>query len=129
MQCIGSLYAPDIDSAEPRSLAMQQLHLASSMPPNGFTVKVLLLAAIATRAEDEFDEARSILGRATRLALSLGMNSGTFANIERDPVMRESWRRTYWLMYVTDSNSAGIRRQPSFRQVSSHSIIALETIL
>lgn len=127
MQYIGSLYAPDIDSTDPRSLVVHRLHLAS-MPPNGFTVQALLLAAIASHAEDRFDEARSFLDRATSLALGLGMNSRTFANMERDPVMAESWRRTYWLMFVTDSNFAGIRRQPQFRRVSTHSIKALGNV-
>jgi len=113
MQYIGSLYAPDISSTEHRELALSQLNL-SNMPPNGFIVQTLLLTAIALHCDDEMDRAREVLDRAIYLALELRMNSREFANMERDPVLAESWRRTYWGLFVTDSTIAGIRRAPSF---------------
>ncbi|TVY82321.1 hypothetical protein LSUE1_G004089 [Lachnellula suecica] len=113
MQYIGSLYAPDISSIEHRDLALNQLD-QPNMPPNGFTVQALLLTAIALHCNDEMDRGREILDRATYLALELRMNSREFANMERDPVLAESWRRTYWGLYVSDSTFSAIRRAPSF---------------
>jgi len=113
IQYIGSLYAPDIPSAEHKELALSQLDLPN-MPPNGFTVQTLLLIAIVFHCDDEIDRAREVLDRAIYLALELRMNSREFANIERDPVLAESWRRTYWGLFVTDSMIAGITRAPSF---------------
>ncbi|TVY28318.1 hypothetical protein LHYA1_G003698 [Lachnellula hyalina] len=113
IQYIGSLYAPDIPSAEHKELALSQLDLPN-MPPNGFTVQTLLLIAIVFHCDDEMDRAREVLDRAIYLALELRMNSREFANIERDPVLAESWRRTYWGLFVTDSMIAGITRAPSF---------------
>jgi hypothetical protein len=113
MQYIGSLYAPDISSAEHKELALSQLDLPN-MPPNGFTVQTLLLTAIALHCDDEMDRAREVLDRAMYLALELRMNSREFANMERDPVLAESWRRTYWGLFVIDSTVAGIRRASSF---------------
>jgi hypothetical protein len=113
MQYVGSLYAPDISSLEHREIAMSQLELPN-MPPNGFTVQTLLLTAIALHCDDEMERGREVLDRAIYLALELRMNSREFANMERDPVLAESWRRTYWGLFVTDSQFAGIRRAPSF---------------
>ncbi|TVY13805.1 hypothetical protein LARI1_G008680 [Lachnellula arida] len=113
IQYIGSLYAPDIPSAEHRELALSQLDLPN-LPANGFTVQTLLLTALALHCDDEMDRAREVLDRAIYLALELRMNSREFANLERDAVLAESWRRTYWGLIVTDSMIAGITRAPSF---------------
>lgn len=85
-----------------------------SLPPTGFTVLALMIAAVALHGEDEFDQARSLLDRAIYMALEIRMNSRTFANMERDPILAESWRRTYWGLYITDAFFAGIRNAPTF---------------
>jgi hypothetical protein len=113
LQYIGSLFAPDISSSDLRDHALQQLD-HPNLPPNGFTVLALLLSAIAIHAEDDFERGRAILDRAIYMALEIRMNSRTFANMERDPVLAESWRRTFWGLYITDSLFAGIRQAPSF---------------
>lgn len=113
MQYIGSLYAPEISSTDLRDLALQQLD-SPNLPPNGFTVLALMLASIALHCEDDFGRGRSILDRAIYMALEIRMNSRTFANMERDPVLAESWRRTYWGLYLTEATIAGIMRAPTF---------------
>lgn len=113
MQYIGSLYAQDFSSAELREIAFNQLDIPG-LPPNGFSILALLLAAIAMHAEDEMERARITLDRAIYMALEIRMNSRTFANMERDPVLAESWRRTYWGLYIQDAMFAGTRRAPSF---------------
>lgn len=92
---------------------MSQLD-SPSLPPNGFTVQALALMAIAVHSEDEFEHGRAILDKAIYMALEIRMHSRTFANMERDPVLAESWRRTYWSLYITDSMVAGIQHSPSF---------------
>jgi hypothetical protein len=113
MQWIGSLYAEDISSVELRGMALSQLDLVV-LPPNGFTVQTLLIAAVAVSCEDEKDFGRALLDRAIYLALEIRMNHRTFANMERDPVLAESWRRTWWGLYIMDAVFAGIRRGPNF---------------
>ncbi|KAL5314584.1 hypothetical protein ACEPPN_017225 [Leptodophora sp. 'Broadleaf-Isolate-01'] len=113
MQWIGSMYSSDIPSAELRDIAMNQLEMAN-LPPNGFTVQSLLLAAIATHSQDDMIRSREILDRAIYLALEIRMNSRTFANMERDPVLAESWRRTYWFLYITDAKFAAFRNATHF---------------
>lgn len=113
MQWIGSIFSADIPSAEMRDTAMSQLEMAN-LPPNGFTVQALLLAAIAVHSQDDMVKSRALLDRAIYLALEIRMNSRTFANMERDPVLAESWRRTYWYLYITDAMFAGYRRAAHF---------------
>lgn len=113
MQWIGSMYSPDTPSAELRNIALNQIEMAN-LPPNGFTVQALLLAAIATHSQDDMAKSRAILDRAIYLALEIRMNSRTFANMERDPVMAESWRRTYWFLYITDAKFAAFRNATHF---------------
>lgn len=106
MQYIGSMYVPDVDSSEARAIAMGNFD-PQSMPSNGFTVQALLLAAIAVYADDKLENARVVLDGAINMAIELGMHHRTFATMEVDPVLAESWRRTYWFMYITDSGFAG----------------------
>ncbi|KAH8585737.1 hypothetical protein B0O99DRAFT_646320, partial [Bisporella sp. PMI_857] len=110
---IGSLYAPDISSPELREMALRQLDMVD-IPPNGFTVLALLLLGIALYCEDGFGQARTLVDRGTYMALELRMNSKAFANMERDPVLAESWRRTYWGLYTTSAIIAGNTRFLSF---------------
>jgi hypothetical protein len=111
---IGSLFAPDISSDELREAVVRQLEL-SDAPPNGFTVQTLLLMTITVYGEGNLDQSRAILDRAIFLALEIQMNSRVFANMERDPVMGESWRRTYWFLYISDTCFAARERTPNFR--------------
>lgn len=98
MQWVGSLYAEDVPSTEFRDIALNRLDLLS-LPPNGFTVQTLLMAAIAVTCQDEREFGRALLDRAIFLALELRMNYRAFAIHERDPVLAESWRRTWWIIY------------------------------
>jgi hypothetical protein len=123
IQYIGSLYAQDFSSAELKEQAFNQLD-QPGLPPNGFTVLALLLSAVAMHAEDEMERARITLDRAIYMALEIRMNSRTFANMERDPVLAESWRRTYWGLYVCDAMFAGTRRAPSFMCVPLPSLFS-----
>ncbi|CZT04495.1 uncharacterized protein RCO7_10424 [Rhynchosporium graminicola] len=124
MQWIASVYSPDVSSAELRDNAMTQIELAN-LPPNGFTVQALLLAAIATHSQNDMAKSRAILDRAIYLALEIRMNSRTFANMERDPVMAESWRRTYWFLYITDAKFAAFRNATHFMLYSIEANVEL----
>lgn len=118
MKWIGSMYSSDMISAELRDIAMSQIEM-ENLPPNGFTVQALLLAAIALHSQDDMVRSRAILDRTIYLALKIRMNSRTFANMERDPVLAESWRRTYWFMYVTDAKFAAFRNATHFMYAGS----------
>ncbi|KAK0115461.1 hypothetical protein ONS96_013917 [Cadophora gregata f. sp. sojae] len=124
MKWIGSMYSSDMPSAELQEISMNQIEMAN-LPPNGFTVQALLLAAIALHSQDDMIKSRVILDRAIYLALEIRMNSRTFANMERDPVLAESWRRTYWFMYVTDAKFAAFRNATHFMLYTVESNVEL----
>lgn len=115
VEFIGSLFAHS-----PAKGAMQEraesVLLVDSLPANGFSVQALLSFAIAVHSCDEFTSARAILDRAIHMALRIDMNSETFAtsNGEGSAVLAESWRRTWWYLYLTDGIFSGIRHRLSF---------------
>lgn len=51
------------------------------------------------------------------MALDLGMNRSDFATQHRrnDPILEESWRRTWWEVYITDAHIAGSTHTYPFR--------------
>ncbi|OBT42480.1 hypothetical protein VE00_07952 [Pseudogymnoascus sp. WSF 3629] len=115
LEFIGSLFDQGSDKSSMQERAENPL-LVDSLPTNGFSVQALLTCAIALHSCDEFTNARGILDRAIRMALSINMNYEAFAisNGEGSAVLAESWRRTWWFLFLTDSIFAGIRNCPSF---------------
>ena len=77
---------------------------SDQVPADGFKVQGLLLFGMSLFARCEQDLALSIIDRAIDLALNLGMNSKTFAITHGmgNPVIEESWRRTWWELYMVD---------------------------
>jgi hypothetical protein len=58
-----------------------------------------------------------LLDETIRLALELGINRQEFAqeNSRGDPILAESWRRTWWQIYITDAHIAGSTHKFPFR--------------
>lgn len=112
MQFIASLYEADpLNTSETRPRIEDIVSSIESPPSDGFTVQALLLVAIATHSNDDFVYARELLDKAIQSALAMGMSNQSFArdNGEGDPVLEESWRRTWWLLYMTDGIFSRIR--------------------
>lgn len=116
MEFIGSLYAAPVEQSEIRKRAQQIMLSIETPPPSGFTVQALLILAIAIHSSDEFVYARELLDQAVESALAIGMNMRFFArdNGEGDSVMEESWRRTWWLLYMTDGIFSAVRHCSTF---------------
>lgn len=115
LQYVGSLYSELVPSNALREDALNgayQLNLAL----DGFTVQAHLLLSIALHCMDELGQARSVLDMAISIALATGMNRQEYAgqNGEHNPVLEESWRRTWWSLYITDCLFAGIRGESKF---------------
>ncbi|EON62361.1 hypothetical protein W97_01583 [Coniosporium apollinis CBS 100218] len=115
MQFIGSLYAPTVSTAPLEEQV--EIALAEQQPFTcGFEVQALVLYSIAVYWYDNIQRAREILDMATSKALALGMNSGQFAagNSQGDPVLAESWRRTWWQLYLADAHIASSNHATTF---------------
>lgn len=115
MEFIGSLFDHSAPKRVLRACAEDAL-LPDDLPATGFTVQALLIFAIAVHSCNEFVYARGILDRAARIALEINMQSKSFApaNGEGCAVIEESWRRTWWYLYVTDGIFAGVRHCLTF---------------
>ena len=115
MHFVGSLFMPGAEKGALRTRAESALPL-DKLPADGFIVQSLLIFGIALHSCNEFDNARKVLDHAIRIALQIGMQSKSFSAEygEGCLVLEESWRRTWWFLYATDSAFAGIRHCSTF---------------
>jgi hypothetical protein len=113
MQFVGSIYT-DSRGPETRSRAFRAVFESSSQP-NGYLVQAHLLLAIALHCNDELEDARVSLDMTIRLAVKLGMGTREYAvqHGAGNSVLEESWRRTWWVIFITDCIFAGIRSSPT----------------
>lgn len=111
---IGSLYIHDPQSIEYKKQAEESFDLALS--PNGFTVQALLLLSLTLEWAGENERAAATLGRAKNMGLEIGMQHRDFASRHGrgEKALEESWRRTWWELFVVDAMFAGIRHLPTF---------------
>lgn len=114
MALIGALYTRDKESYTRRQDVEQMLEI--SLPSTGFTVQTLMLLALCLEWSGEGQRAGDTLQRAKDIALDIGMNQKSYAVDlgAGNPVLEESWRRTWWELYVIDALFAGIRHWPTF---------------
>lgn len=86
-------------------------------PITGFDVQAVLLYSIAIYWSNEPEHGTALLDEAIEMAVELGMNRKDFATQHGDgnPVLEESWRRTWWLFYITDAHIAGSTHVFPFR--------------
>ena len=79
-------------------------------PTDAYTVQAMLLLAIGMHARNALKESIHFLRTASNLALKLGMHRKSFAADNGDgiPVQEESWRRTWWELYILDGMLAGV---------------------
>lgn len=108
---IGSLFTHSVRSAPLADAALKAIDLARtrSGPPSPYYIQALMLYSIAVYWCNEPERGRKLLDEAICGALDLGMHTAKFAieNGQGDPVLEESWRRTWWSTYITDAHIAG----------------------
>lgn len=115
LQWIGSMYAPWVSSESYRESALKALD-PLTLAHTPFDVQALMLFSLAEFHCDLRSEARERLGTAVAVALALGMNEKDFAQAhsEGDPVLAESWRRTYYILYIVDQHFAVVTNTPFY---------------
>lgn len=111
MQYIGSLFSTSIPSAPIQEQVLQSLEYVriKEGPPTGYAVQAVLLYSIAVYWCDEIERGLALLREAIDWSTNIGMNLEGFATCygEGDPVLEESWRRTWWQVYITDAHISG----------------------
>ncbi|KEQ90914.1 hypothetical protein AUEXF2481DRAFT_70690 [Aureobasidium subglaciale EXF-2481] len=83
-------------------------------------VQARLVFAIAIHARGEANEGVAMLQLAIDLAIDLGMNTTVFAtsNANLSPCLAESFRRTWWELFVVEGIMSAVHRRPSMRTAS-----------
>ncbi|KAI1838083.1 transcriptional regulator family: Fungal Specific TF [Penicillium roqueforti] len=122
MSYIGSIFDISCPSQLLESCAQRAqdsvVEIRSSIRPlTPFDVQALLLYSIAVYWCNETESGVELLDEAIRMAVALGMNKSEFArnHAEADSVLEESWRRTWWVIYITDAHIAGSTHTYPFR--------------
>lgn len=84
----------------------------ASIGMDGFVVQNILLRAMAKSMCDDKSGSEVLLARAIQQASLIGMHEKSFADTvaDGDPILAESWRRTWWMLYLTDANFSVTRR-------------------
>ncbi len=115
MQCIGSQYESMVLSEAYHNAVSHML--ASQTKRDGYLVQAMLIFSVTLHAQDWQQQARQMLSSAMELAVDLGMNRMNFAsdNGMGSPFLEESWRRTWWELYVLDGMLAALHQQSSFK--------------
>jgi hypothetical protein len=116
MRYIGSFYVAQ-EPTPALGLEAERSVYNMSRPKDGFKVQAMLILAIGLDGYTFQEKALQILVEAQDLALELGMNRREFAMLNGDgsDVLEESWRRTWWELFVVDGMIAGVHQRSSFR--------------
>ena len=123
---VGSFYVEQAPTIELGTEA-ERLAYHLDTPKDGFRIQALLILAIGLDGYTYQEKALQILIDAQNLALELGINKRDFASINgnRSSILEESWRRTWWELYVIDGMIAGVHQRSSFRLNEIHADVAL----
>jgi len=111
MRFVGSLYAR-LEQGKPLVEDTINVCVATEQcPRDPFTVQYRLIYSITLYWCGEHVRSREEMNRAIELALELGMHRRSFATQHGhgDSVREESWRRTWWQLYIVDSWYAAIK--------------------
>lgn len=118
MKFIGSLYAECENSHELKATAAAARieRQRCSPKPDAFTVQCHLLSSMALYWFGEESQSREEMTSGVNLALELGMHDRHFAGANGcgDAVLQESWRRTWWSLFVIDAFYAAMTHVTTF---------------
>ncbi|KAK3051797.1 hypothetical protein LTR09_007097 [Extremus antarcticus] len=112
---IGSILAGNMESEQYKLEAMYALKQDLTWTP--YRVQGLLLFSIALHSINEQAQAQTYLSNAVDLANVLGMNRYSFAaqHGEGNPMLEESFRRTWWELFFIDGMFAALQQRSWFR--------------
>jgi hypothetical protein len=116
MRYVGSFYVPQAPTVA-LGLEAERTVYDADCPRDGFRVQAMLILTIGLDGYTYQEKALQILIDAQDLALEFGMNKREFAIINGNgsDLLEESWRRTWWEMYIVDGMIAGVHQKSTFR--------------
>lgn len=116
MRYVGSLYCQSDQADRLRGDVSSICMKAGQDLRDPFIVQYHLINSIAQYWCGEAVQSREEMDRAISLALDLKMHCQEFAITygQGDPVLRESWRRTWWQIYVVDAYYAAMKNTTTY---------------
>lgn len=116
---IGSLFAPHIPSEshqDPLEATLNDVR-SGKRATHPFDVQAVLLYSIAIYWRHERHEGTALLGESVIMAIRLGMHHKSFAILhgQGDATLEESWRRTWWQIFIADMHLAGSAHEMTSR--------------
>lgn len=117
MRWAGALYIRAQPSIRDRLLdEAYQLIYDPQTTQDGFYVQALMVLIVGLDGSCEQEKARDLLGRAEGTAIHIGLNTRPFASLNGKGmlILEESWRRTWWDMFIISGMIAGVHRVTNF---------------
>ncbi|KAI1768912.1 hypothetical protein GGR53DRAFT_517579 [Hypoxylon sp. FL1150] len=116
MRWVGSLY---IEVGPARATFFEEamrLVYAPDVIKDGYLVQAMVILLIGLDGSCQQEKARDILSDVERIAIEIGLYTRAFATMHGGgiPRLEESWRRTWWDLFVVDGMVAGVHRQTNF---------------
>ncbi|KIL85390.1 hypothetical protein FAVG1_11346 [Fusarium avenaceum] len=111
---IGSLY---IEKDTSLSLFKDASRLIEDNPlEDGFSVQARLLLIIGLDGNRQRKRAERLMTEARDISIQISLNTDRFAttNGQGVPILEESWRRTWWELYVVDALISGVHQTDTF---------------
>lgn len=83
---------------------------------DGFLLQAMMVLLVGMDGVSLNDRARELLEEAEKLAVEIAINTRPFSIFHGQgvPVLEESWRRTWWDLFVIDGMIAGVHRTTNF---------------
>lgn len=113
----GSIFLPDsIHVWQSLFDEAYRLIYAPDATSNGFLVQAMMIIVVSLDGSSEKEKAQQILGDVEAIALQIGLHTKAFASLNghEDSVLEESWRRTWWDLFIIDAMIAGVHRSTNF---------------
>jgi hypothetical protein len=109
MRWVGSFYVREAPTVA-LGMEAERAVYHNDCPKDAFRVQAMLILAIGLDGYTYQEKALRILVDAQDLALEFGMNKREFASMNGNgsAMLEESWRRTWWELYIVDGMIAGV---------------------
>lgn len=118
LRWVGSSYLYADRPSARTTLLEDALRLVYSpiMARDAFLVQAMMLLVIGLDGAGQYTKGKDLLKDAKELAIEIGLNTRPFAVLygQGVAVLEESWRRTWWELYILDGMFAGVHRVTDF---------------
>ncbi|KAK7221372.1 hypothetical protein V2G26_009375 [Clonostachys chloroleuca] len=129
MRWVGSIYIEKANSVNAITLFNEAWGLIHKpdVSKDGFLIQAMMVLILGLDGTRQRDRVHKILNDLETTAVEIGINTRIFASLHGQglPVLEESWRRTWWNLYIIDALIAGVHRTTAFNLYHVPTTVAL----